>query len=248
MIIFVFRYRKKMEQELINKFVVDSIDELKLIDRRHKKFSELMSKHNPYELSVFCKTSQEIVDFVMVSHKQTSRQTIMGNLLESIAIKINSKKFNGYKSNEECTDLEWEDNGLFHYRGWKSSPKWGNADQKNRVNKKLDELKENENFGSFRVLTSYGKTTKKNGTKTFSQLSGQDSWDEISNDKDMYNKVMIGILQHSNYLREVIENIYLSDVKESVTWVEKNFTNKDKTINFIKINEYVSGRDKVTID
>ncbi len=36
MIIFVFRYRKKMEQELINKFVADSIDELKLIDRRHK--------------------------------------------------------------------------------------------------------------------------------------------------------------------------------------------------------------------
>ena len=64
----------------------------------------------------------------------------------------------------------------------------------------------------------------------------------------MYNKVMIGIFEHSNYLREVIENIYLSDVKESIAWVEKNFTNKDKTINFIKINEYVSGRDKVTID
>ncbi len=206
-----------------------------------------MSKHNPYELSVFCKTSQEIVDFVMVSHKQTSRQTIMGNLLESIAIKISSEKFNGYKSNEECTDIEWVEDGLFHYMGWKSSPKWCNADQKSRVNNKLGELKEKDNFGSFKVLTSYGKTTKKKENKNFLQLSGQDSWFEISHDQEMYNKVMVGILQNSDYLKEVIENIYLSDVKESIKWVERNFTNEDKTINFIKINEYVSGRDKTTI-
>lgn len=236
-----------MEQKVINEFVMDSIDELKSVDRKYKKFSELMSKHNPYELSVFCNTPKKIVDFVMISHKQTSRQTIMGNLLESIAIKISSVILGGYKSKEECTDLEWVNDDLFHYRGWKSSPKWCNADQKKRVNIKVGELKENNDFGSFKVLTSYGKITKKNTEKNFTQLSGQDSWYEISNDPEMYNKVMIAIVKHSKYLNQVIEDIYSSNVKESVEWVDRNFTNKDKTINFIKINEYVSGRNKVTV-
>jgi len=193
-----------MEQKVINEFVMDSIDELKSVDRKYKKFSELMSKHNPYELSVFCDTPKKIVDL-------------------------------------------WVNDDLFHYRGWKSSPKWCNADQKKRVNIKVGELKENNDFGSFKVLTSYGKTTKKNTEKNFTQLSGQDSWYEISNDPEMYNKVMIAIVKHSKYLNQVIEDIYSSNVKESVEWVDRNFTNKDKTINFIKINEYVSGRNKVTV-
>jgi hypothetical protein len=235
-----------MEQEVINGFVLSSINELKLVNRKKKDFSKLLAKHNPYELTVFCSTPNEIVNFVMSSHKQTSRQTIMGYLLESIAVKVISLVFNGYKSKEECTDLEWVVNGLIHYRGWKSSPNWGNADQKNRVNHSLKVLCDNDNFGSFKVLTSYGKTSKKMSEKSFNQISGQDSWFEISNDPEMYNKVMVGILEHSKLLSEVIEKIYVSDINESIEWVINNFTNEDKTLNFIKINEYVSRSCKNT--
>jgi hypothetical protein len=223
-----------------------SINEIGDIDRLPKQFPKLLSKHNPYEIGIFCKTAEDIVGFVLSSHKQTSKQTIMGNLLESIAVKICEEKMGGYKSDEECTDLEWNQDGKKHYRGWKSSPKWGNADQKKRVNDKEKELNGNEDFGTFKVLTSYGKTTRNKKHKGFIQLSGQEAWEEFTNDSEMYNKVMEGILNHKVTIYEIIENLYMSDVQTSIDWVKQNFTKQDDSINFIKINEYISRKYGIT--
>lgn len=44
-----------------------------------------------------------------------------------------------------------------------------------------------------------------------------------------------------------MENLYISDKETSIQWVKNNFTNEDESINFIKVNEYVSGRDKVKV-
>jgi hypothetical protein len=106
---------------------------------------------------------------------------------------------------------------------------------------KKSEMEKDNDFGSFKVMTSYGKTTKNQTNNRFIQLSGQDAWEEISGDTEMYNKVMMGILSYKQEIYQTIENIYLSDVKMSIEWVTNNFTNEDGTINFIKINKYVSG-------
>ena len=230
-----------MNQEIINDIVGKGLTELVKINRETKKFSELLSKHNPYEISIFCNTPEDIVGFVTSSHKQKSKQTIMGYLLESIAVKICKITLNGYKSKQACTDLEWISEGKKHYRGWKSSPNWCNADQKSRVVHKKSEMEKDNDFGSFKVMTSYGKTTKNQTNNRFIQLSGQDAWEEISGDTEMYNKVMMGILSYKQEIYQTIENIYLSDIKMSIEWVTNNFTNEDGTINFIKINKYVSG-------
>jgi hypothetical protein len=183
----------------------------------------------------------------MGNHKQTSSQTIWGNYLESIAVKICNSVRDGYKSNQTCTDLEWVDQGKKHYRGFKSSPKWANADQKKTANNKDKELREQSDFGSYKVLTSYGKTAKRTNENNFIQLSGQDAWEEISKDQDMYNKVMIGVQLNDKIIRQFLENIYISDMDKSIKWFIQNFTNEDKTINFIKVNNYVSSRNKITI-
>jgi hypothetical protein len=236
-----------MEQQVINKIVVDSLENLRLVSRKEISFPKLLSKCNPYELSVNCKTVENVVDFIMGSHKQTSSQTIWGNYLESIAVKICEKNLNGFKSKEECTDLEWNVDEKKHYRGWKSSPKWCNADQKRAVNTKENSLSMNKDFGSFKVLTSYGKTANRRKNNGFVQLSGQDAWQEISGDKELYNKVMIGVQLNDKIIRQFLENIYISDMDKSIKWFIQNFTNKDKTINFIKVNNYVSSRNKITI-
>jgi hypothetical protein len=236
-----------MEQQVINKIVVDSLENLRLVSRKEISFPKLLSKCNPYELAVNCQTVESLVEFIMSSHKQTSSQTIWGNYLESIAVKVCEKNLGGFKSKEECTDLEWNDNGKKHYRGWKSSPNWCNADQKRAVNTKENSMTMNEDFGSFKVLTSYGKTSKRRKNEGFVQLSGQDAWQEISGDEELHNKVMVGVRLNSKIIRQFLENIYISDRDKSVRWVTNNFTNEDNTINFIKINNYVSSRNNITI-
>jgi hypothetical protein len=232
-----------MEQTSVNNIVLISINEIDRVLRNKKKFQTLLSKHNPYEIGIFCNSPEEIVNFVLGSHKQTSKQTIMGYLLESIAVKICEEKMEGFKSKEECTDLEWTKDNKKHYRGFKSSPNWANADQKSRVNNKMKELNNNEDFGTFKVLTSYGKTKKNKNNKGFTQLSGQDAWEEFTGDSDMYNKVMKGILENKKLISQVIENIYLSDIQTAIEWVKQNFTNNDKSINFIKINQFISSKN-----
>jgi hypothetical protein len=236
-----------MEQDVVNKIILNSLGDLKLVQRKKISFPNLLSKCNPYEMVVNCNTVEVLVDIIMQSHKQISSKTIWGNYLELIALKVCNNKLNGFKSKEECTDLEWKEEGKNHYRGWKSSPNWCNSDQKKAVNIKESEIMVNEDFGSFKVLTSYGKTTKKKTTKGFTQLSGQDAWEEISGDSNLYNKVMIGIRINHKTIGQFLENIYISDRNKSIEWVSNNFTNEDNTINFIKINEYVSSRNKITI-
>ena len=236
-----------MEQNIVNSIVLESLKGLERIKRKEISFPKLLSKCNPYELVVNCQTVESLVDFIMGSHKQTSSQTIWGNYLESIAVKVCEKNLNGIKSKEECTDIEWFCDGVKHFRGWKSSPKWCNADQKRAVNLKETELKNTEDFGSYKVLTSYGKTTKRITTNSFVQLSGQEAWEEISNDNELYNKIMVGIELNRNIIVQFIESIYISDRERIIPWMEDNFLNDNNTINFIKINKYVSSRDNITI-
>ena len=237
-----------MEQNIITSIVIEVLNELSLVKRKGINFPNLLSKCNPYALVVNCKNSQEVVDFVLQRHKQTSSETIWGYLLEAIAVKVSKITLNGYKSERMCTDIEWECDGNKHYRGWKSSPKWSNSDQKKNVNNEESKMKELKDFGSFKVLTSYGKTSKRSEKNTkYIQLSGQDAWEEISNDLELYNKVLIGIEKNSEKIGQFIETLYLSDNENSIQWVKNNFTNEDESINFIKVNEYVSGRNKVKV-
>ncbi len=237
-----------MEQSIVNDIVLESLKGLEKIKRQEMSFPKLLSKCNPYELCVNCDTIECLVDFVLSNHKQTSSKTIWGNYLETIALNISKLTIDGYKSKEECTDIEWISDGLKHYRGWKSSPKWCNADQKRAANLKQNELKNNSDFGSFKILTSYGKTTENRNKNNFPQLSGQDAWKDIDpNDDKLYDKVMISINNNSKVIGLFLESIYISDKGKIITWMKDNFLNNDNTINFIKINKYVSSRDNITI-
>ena len=78
-------------------------------------------------------------------------------------------------------------------------------------------------------------------------MSGQDAWEEISNDNELYNKIMVGIELNRNIIGQFLENIYISDKERIITWMKNNFLNDDNTINFIKINKYVSSRNNITV-
>jgi hypothetical protein len=239
-----------MEQSIVNSIVSECVQIIKSIKRKKSSFPKVFAKSDPYELVLKCSTPEEIVNYVNERHKKVSTKTIYGYLYESIALSIVKIVYRAYKSAEVCTDLEWVDElNKKHYRGWKSSPFWGNSDQTKACIKKLEELIENPDFGSFLICTSYGKTSikRKKGKRTYEQKSGQDAWETISGDAEMYNKVMESLLLHKDSIEQTMKDIYISEDKRSITWIEKNFLNEDKTINFKKINEYISGKNKVRV-
>lgn len=238
-----------MENSVIDEIVLNSIQKIKNVKRAKKKFTGLLSKADPFELSIKCNTALEIVEYVYENHKRISSKTILGYLYENIANGIVEFIYNGYKSSHQCSDLEWLDNlQKKHYRGWKSSTNWGNSDQIKSCIKKLEEFQKSSDFGSFMVCTSYGKSTKKRKiVKGFIQISGQDAWESISGDSEMYNKVLESITNKKTIIEEVINNIYFSEYQKAENWILENFSFSNKTINYKKINEFISGKNKIEV-
>ena len=60
----------------------------------------------------------------------------------------------------------------------------------------------------------------------------------------MYNKVIIAIDHNRDQINMFLESIYESDKEKSVQWVKTNFEGDNK-IDYTKINQYISGRDKL---
>jgi hypothetical protein len=162
-------------------------------------------------------------------------------LLECVAIKINNKIQGGFKSKEEDVDLEVPPN---YYYGLKNSPNWGNANQQKAVSQTAQKMKDSGKI--FSILCLYGHSIKRRVEK-YKQYGGQESWSIISNgDEEMYKKVHTAINNNKVAYRHFIENIYTCDRQRAINWMVTNFQLNNK-LDLTKINEYISGRNKIKI-
>ena len=229
-----------MEQIEIDNIILDCIINTQNIERDKLDFPKLLSATNPFILFDDM-TPEDVVDKILSKHKEKSEESIRGTLRECVAIKINNRIQGGFKSKEEDVDLEVPPNS---YYGLKNSPNWGNANQQKAVgqtNKKMKDLGKN-----FAVLCLYGKSIKRRVEK-YKQYGGQESWSIISNgDEQMYKKVHVGINNNKVAYRQFIENIYICDRQRAIDWMAINFQLNNK-LDLIKINEYISGRNKINI-
>lgn len=229
-----------MEQKVIDSIVLDCIVDTQNIKRGDLDFPKLLSATNP-SILFDDMTHEDVVDKILYKHKEKSEETIRGTLLECVAIKINNKIQGGFKSKEVDVDLEVPPNS---YYGLKNSPQWGNANQQKAVsqtNQKMKDLGKN-----FAILCLYGKSIKRRVEK-YKQYGGQESWSIISNgDELMYQKVLQAINNNKVDYRQFIENIYICDRQRSIDWMMRNFQ-LDNKLDLKKINEYISGRDKIEV-
>jgi hypothetical protein len=230
-----------IEQKEIDDIVFKCILNSKNIKREKLDFPKLLKAANPFTL--FDDMSfEDVYDMITIKHKETSEETIRGNFLECVAININNKTQGGFKSKEVDVDLEVPLTNSYY--GLKNSPKWGNADQQKAVGQTNETMK---GLGKvFAVLCLYGHSIKRKVEK-FKQYGGQESWLIISNgDEEMYQKVHIGMNNNKLPYRQFLDDIYTCDKQRSIDWMKENFQLNNK-LDLKKINEYISGRDKVKI-
>lgn len=229
-----------MEQQVINSIVSDCISERKNIVREPLDFPTLLLCSNPFRFSGDM-TVEQIVDLILERHKEKSEHTILGDLLERIAICMNHIVDGGIKSKEVDVDLEISEKNTFY--GIKNSPKWGNANQLRAVFQTFVKMKM---LGKkFSVLCLYGRS-KKRRKETFPQFGGQESWYHISGDDEAYQKVWVALDHNKDKYRQFIRDIYFCDRSKAVEWFNQNFYTDNK-LNFHKLNEYISSKNKVKV-
>ena len=86
------------------------------------------------------------------------------------------------------------------------------------------------------VVCSYGKS--QSNYEYYTQIAGQKGWEFLTGDKEMYQKVMIGLINNENHLKDLKNRVYCDLEKITVEYWKSKFYNENnfdysKYLNFV---------------
>ena len=167
---------------------LDSLNKLKLKNVLKRKNLYLFRAKNQI-------SANEIVKGIFDSYLSSSEETVFGDWLEGLAIYVAGVVFGGQKSSALGIDLEFDRDETHYLVSIKSGPNWGNSSQYRKM--------ENDFKTAIKVLHSsknklhieavngccYGKDSNPD-KGTYRKLCGQEFWEFISGDPDLYLKII----------------------------------------------------------
>ena len=226
----------------ISIFHNNRLEKLKVLD-----FDSVLLRKNPYLFKAKnVLTAHDLVKGLLDSYLSSQEEGIFGLFLEDLAIFICSKVYGGRKTNTVGIDLEFQKNNNYYYVSIKSGPNWANSDQVNRMKQNFINAKENHKKinNDVNVICvngcCYGKE-KKADKGSYLKLCGQQFWEFISGDSNLYINI-IEPLGHK--AREKNEEFLLQYAKNINIFTEK-FSHKycdDGLIDWEKIVKINSGK------
>jgi hypothetical protein len=220
-----------MEQSLIDKIIGNvllSCEYTRNEQQSKRKAIELITRTNPYRLVEFENDIEFIKDMIK-TYQDKSWITIFGGILENIQRILS----NGKKSSEIGIDIELPNRNV--YVGSKSGPHWANSDQRKSMGRNSKILVESKNCEVY-VVCSYGKS--QSNYEYYTQIAGQKGWEFLTGDKEMYQKVMIGLINNENHLKDLKNRVYCDLEKITVEYWKSKFYNENnfdysKYLNFV---------------
>ncbi len=165
--------------------------------------------------------------------------------MEGLAIFINSKIFHGRKSAAEGIDLEFENNSIKYLVAIKSGPNWGNSSQLKKM--QTDFRKAKKVLGTNAIKQNviavngccYGKDSKPDKGE-YLKLCGQNFWEFISGDKELYTEIIEPLGHKAKEKNELFWEAY-SDILNKFTFEFGNkFCEPSGKINWVKLVEFNS--------
>ncbi|MGN0854309.1 MAG: PmeII family type II restriction endonuclease [Kiritimatiellia bacterium] len=183
----------------IRKYVIGHISdfhEARLASLGNLKLKKVLERKNLY---LFRAKNQilanDIVKGILDSYLSSSEETVFGDWLEGLAIFVAGEVFGGKKSSALGVDLEFDRDGIHYLVSIKSGPNWGNSSQFRKM--------ENDFRTAIRILHTsksklhveavngccYGRDSHPD-KGTYQKLCGQEFWEFISGDPDLYLKII----------------------------------------------------------
>jgi len=220
---------------------IDSLDSLKL--------TRVLKRKNPYLFKAkYLLTADEIVKKIVEAHISSHEETIFGDWLEGLAIFINQKVYGGWKSGITGIDLEFDKDNIRHIVTIKSGPNWGNSSQINKL--KSDFLTARRTLrtsnSKLHIVAvngcCYGKQRKSDRGDYF-KYCGQDFWEFISGDKNLYVDIIEPLGHKAKERNEAFMESYSKMLNKFTREFTIDFCNDDGEINWQKLVKFNSGAD-----
>lgn len=176
---------------------------------------------------------REIVDATLSS----GEETIFGGYLEQLSIHICEEVYHGTKSSAEGIDLEFTKNSVHYLVAIKSGPNWGNSSQIARMRDTFRKARKilGTNTSKTNVVCvngcCYGKTGQPD-QGDYLKYCGQDYWEFISGDKQLYQKLVLPLEREAKEKDELFEDAYNRKINQLTKEMLDNFCNDNGSINW----------------
>jgi hypothetical protein len=163
---------------------------------RRLKLDNIILRKNPYLFKARnILLAQDLVTTLLDAHLSSQEETIFGNFLEGLAIFVNEKVYNGWKSSTQGIDLEFNKDNVRYIVAIKSGPNWGNSSQIRKMRDDFRKAKQTIRTSNFNLHViavngcCYGRNVKPD-KGDYLKYCGQKFWEFISGNHDLYLKII----------------------------------------------------------
>jgi len=231
---------------------IGSFHKARLDSIRKLKLANILLRKNPYLFKARnILLAQDLVRVLLDAHLSSQEEAIFGNFLEGLAIFVNHKVYNGWKSSTQGIDLEFNKDNIRYIVAIKSGPNWGNSSQ---IRKMLDDFrKANQTIRTSNSQLDvvavngccYGRTSKPDRGDYF-KYSGQKFWEFISGNTDLYLKIIKPLGYSAKEKNEEFQNEYAQIVNKFTIEFSEKFVVNGK-INWHALVSFNSAESKPTL-
>lgn len=191
------------------------------------KLSQVLKRKNPYLFKAkYVLTAEQIIRGLVDAHISSNEETIFGDWLEGLAIFINQKVYNGWKSGITGIDLEFDKENIRYIVAIKSGPNWGNSSQ---IAKMVTDFKTAKK--ALRTSNSQLNITAVNGCcygrdnkadkGDYYKYCGQRFWEFISGDAELYT----GIIEPIGHKAREKNDDFMESYSQMINKFTKEFAN-----------------------
>ena len=208
--------------------------------------SKVLRRKNPYLYKAkYILTSEEIVKGLVDAHISSNEETIFGDWLEGLALYINEKVYNGWKSGIVGIDLEFDNEGRRYIVNIKSGPNWGNSSQ---ITKMVSDFRtanrtlRTSNSGLNIVAVNgccYGKDNNPDKGDYF-KYCGQTFWEFISGYTDLYTEIIEPLGHKAKEKNEEFFKSYSQMINKFTREFSNKFCDSSGAIDWKKIVQFNS--------
>lgn len=154
-------------------------------------------KKNPYLFRAKnITTAHELIVSTMEAFLSSSEEKLFGDFLEGLAIYIAGITTGGHKSSCPGADLEFQKEETYFLIAIKSGPNWGNSSQLKKLAQDLRDgetrLKQSKHTNNVQTILGicYGKTRTRYSKAGYLKIVGQNFWNFISNNKNLFVEII----------------------------------------------------------
>lgn len=211
------------------------------------KLKTVLKKKNPYLFKAknFL-TAEQIIKGLTDAFISSNEETIFGDWLEGLAIFINQKVYNGWKSGITGIDLEFDNENVRYIVTIKSGPNWGNSSQIAKMKGDFLTAKRalrTSNSGLFVTAVNgccYGRNRKPDKGDYF-KFCGQEFWNFISGLEDLYTDIIEPLGNKAKEKNDTFVESYAKMINKFTKEFAFDFCDDDGKINWVKLVQFNSG-------